>query len=609
MRNRPSRPTPPTARSPPYVLIEAFSGVQILNSRREFKEMRRTIRGAAWLHQGATTCCVPRQLRHLWAWCPGGAPGGEQARAANSFVGVRGSHSGGAGRRRLLLAACGSAGIVAVSEAVRARNREHAACEAAAAHSRLVAAAGAELAVQERGAELATRRAACDEEGPGLVLVAVRLVRHVLVFAPLVLLYLPCRLAGSSVHDQWWSWAIFAIEASGPALVKLGQWAATRGDMFPSDLCRRLAQLHANARTHRLALSAGELQELLRAGDYVLVSIDEEPIGSGCIAQVHRAIIAPRTQQEQQQQRTVAVKLVHPGVHSAALADIEALRYIAGAAEVLPRLRFLSLRESVDEFASLLQNQLDLRREADNLERFAANFEGNKHVDFPQPIRPLVSSGVLVETLQPGEPLSEWLSGASPRTRAQKQEVARIGVAAFLDMCFSHNFIHGDLHPGNILVYADSRQGGEIRVSFLDAGITSELSPVDRRNFVNLFAAIVKGDGRLAGRLMAENARSNECSDIPAFCDGIERLVNSALGHKLRLQNVQAASILAQAFALACMHRVKIESNFANVCIAIMVLEGVGRELDPTLDILQAAAPVVLRNLVRVNFAAPPPVP
>jgi aarF domain-containing kinase len=66
------------------------------------------------------------------------------------------------------------------------------------------------------------------------------------------------------------------------------------------------------------------------------------------------------------------------------LADVEALRYIAGAAEVLPRLRFLSLRESVDEFASLLQNQLDLRREADNLERFVANFEGNKHVYFPQ---------------------------------------------------------------------------------------------------------------------------------------------------------------------------------------------------------------------------------
>jgi hypothetical protein len=265
-------------------------------------------RGAAWLHQGATPCCVPRQLRALWAWCPGGAPGGEQARAVNSFVGVRSTHSGGGGHRGLLLAACASAGIVAVSAAVRTRNREHAACEAAAAHS---AAAGAELALHRGGAahgELAIRPAARDEEGPSLVLVAVRLVRHVLVFAPLVLLYLPCRLAGTSVHDLWWSWAIFALEASGPALVKLGQWAATRSDMFPSELCRRLAQLHANARTHRLALSAGELQELLRAGDYVLVSIDEEPIGSGCIAQVHRAIIAPRTQQEQQQQRTVAVK-------------------------------------------------------------------------------------------------------------------------------------------------------------------------------------------------------------------------------------------------------------------------------------------------------------
>jgi len=87
------------------------------------------------------------------------------------------------------------------------------------------------------------------------------------------------------------------------------------------------------------------------------------------------------------------------------VADIEVLRYATRAAEQLPRLRYLSLRESVEEFAALLHDQLDLCHEAENLERFAAHFAGNTRVCFPQPIRPLVSSGLLFETLQPGEPL------------------------------------------------------------------------------------------------------------------------------------------------------------------------------------------------------------
>jgi len=76
--------------------------------------------------------------------------------------------------------------------------------------------------------------------------------------------------------------------------------------------------------------------------------------------------------------------------------------------ECVPRLQYLSLRESVEEFVVLLNNQLDLRHEAANLERFARNFAGNKSVSFPEPLRPLVSASVLCETLVAGEPLASW---------------------------------------------------------------------------------------------------------------------------------------------------------------------------------------------------------
>jgi aarF domain-containing kinase len=116
--------------------------------------------------------------------------------------------------------------------------------------------------------------------------VVLRLMRHVLVFLPLGMLYVPCRFSGARAHDIWWGWFIFAIESSGPALVKVGQWAATRTDMFPADLCGHLSQLHSGARTHPSTFSEDALRGILEDSPYVLVRIDEKPIGSGCIAQV-----------------------------------------------------------------------------------------------------------------------------------------------------------------------------------------------------------------------------------------------------------------------------------------------------------------------------------
>mmetsp|Transcript_38337 Transcript_38337/g.120707 ORF Transcript_38337/g.120707 Transcript_38337/m.120707 type:complete len:613 (-) Transcript_38337:2059-3897(-) len=420
-----------------------------------------------------------------------------------------------------------------------------------------------------------------------------RIFRHIFIFFPLAVSYLPFRLLGGSALDLWWRWAIAELERSGPAFVKLGQWAATRTDIFPQDLCSRLSILHSNAQTHDIESSLDDLLLLMRNSGYQLLSLDKTPIGSGCIAQVHRAVIM-----KDDEPMKVAIKIIHPEVPSTSYADIHLMLSLATLVEKLPRLRWLSLRESVEEFAGLMQNQIDLRVEANNLEMFSQNFKSWEEVKFPLPIRPLVSENILVETLQDGIPLAELISGNLSDQTDIRRKVADIGMRAFLAMCFKHNFIHGDLHPGNVLVSFGEDNNGPIRVSFLDAGITSQLSDRDKKNFVALFGAVVQRDGRLAAQLMLENARDHACDNVEAFCDGMERLVNDALGRGLVLGKFRAGQILAQAFTLACLHRVKIESNFAAVCLAVMVLDGVGRELDPSLDLLQMAAPIVLRQLI-----------
>ena len=136
-------------------------------------------------------------------------------------------------------------------------------------------------------------------------------------------------------------------------------------------------------------------------------------------------------------------------------------------------------------------------------------------------------------------------------------------------------------------------------ITFLDAGITTELSARDQRNFVALFSAIVRGDGYLAGKLMIDNASEHRCQDPEAFCQDMASLVRDALGSRLRLQSIGAGQILTRAFQLACDHRVRVESNFASICVAIMVLEGLGRNLDPGMDVLAAAVPVLAKQAIR----------
>lgn len=207
---------------------------------------------------------------------------------------------------------------------------------------------------------------------PGLRLVFLRFIRHVAVFGPLLVLYLPFRLAGERANNLWWKWALSAVGSSGPALVKLCQWAATRSDMFPAELCGRLSRMHSQARTHPLAHSERALHELLSGAEYDLICIDAEPVGSGCIAQVHRAVISRRLPHRDIEAapaagdagsavlsgsaghvggQEVAIKIVHPGVQNAARADVEVLRFVTRVVEFVPALRYLSLRESVEEFA------------------------------------------------------------------------------------------------------------------------------------------------------------------------------------------------------------------------------------------------------------------
>lgn len=170
------------------------------------------------------------------------------------------------------------------------------------------------------------------------------------------------------------------------------------------------------------------------------LALEDEPLGSGCVASVYKGRIIAGGNTGRQ----IAVKILHPDVQKAIQLDLAFMQGVAKAAEMLPflHLKWLSLSESVDEFSSLMEMQMDLRREAVNLERFIKDFEEDPTVVFPQPIYPWVAANVLVEDFLRGEPISNFFPS---------KKLAHMGLQAFLHMVFIANFVHGDLHVSVVL--------------------------------------------------------------------------------------------------------------------------------------------------------------
>ncbi|RMZ92157.1 hypothetical protein DV736_g638, partial [Chaetothyriales sp. CBS 134916] len=510
-----------------------------------------------------------------------------------------------------------------------------------------------------------------------------RFFHLVIIFVP-VIVTIPVVWLGRRRKDRdnervgtlwWYEFLVASMERAGPAFIKLGQWAASRSDIFPWEMCKVMSELHSNAPAHSLAYTKKTISEAFgrRSFDEIFQEFYEKPLGVGAIAQVYKgrlhADIATaddsdlersdalhaklrrsvdalvKTSPQRVPSAYVAIKVLHPNVERIVRRDLKIMAVFASIINALPTLEWLDLPNEVANFGEMMRLQLDLRIEAANLSIFRKHFQNRATAWFPYPYSDFTTRQVLVEEFAQGIPLSTFLESGGG---VFQKVIANEGLDAFLHMLLIDNFVHADLHPGNIMVrfYRPAKLDihlpklGQIRdpcqpsskteideteavlarlrpytkdiakwnetlaqidaegyrpqLIFIDTGLVTELNSVNRKNFLDLFRAVAEFDGYKAGHLMIERCRSPEAVvDGEVFALRMQHLVLAVKGRTFALGNVKIGDVLSEVLSMVRTHHVRMEGDFVNVVISILLLEGIGRSLDPDLDLFKSALPIL----------------
>uniref|UniRef100_A0A7N0ULI4 ABC1 atypical kinase-like domain-containing protein n=1 Tax=Kalanchoe fedtschenkoi TaxID=63787 RepID=A0A7N0ULI4_KALFE len=404
---------------------------------------------------------------------------------------------------------------------------------------------------------------------------------------------------GPSFRKTWLRVVHRTLEKAGPAFIKWGQWAATRPDLFPRDLCAKLSELHTKAPEHSFAFTKKTIEKAFgqKLSD-IFEIFEEKPVASGSIAQVHRATLRHRYPGQNTKPMVVAVKVRHPGVGDSIRRDFVIMDVFARISTLIPAVKWLRLDESVQQFAVFMLSQVDLAREAAHLSRFIYNFRSWKDVSFPKPVYPLVHPAVLVETYELGESVAHYVDGLEGHERL-KSALAHIGTHALLKMLLVDNFIHADMHPGNILVRVPQNKPRKRlfktkpHIIFLDVGMTAELSGSDRINLLEFFKSVARRDGRTAAECALRLSKQQNCPDPEAFVAEVEE--SFTFWGSTEGDLVHPAECMEQLLEKVRRHRVNIDGNVCTVMVTTLVLEGWQRKLDPRYDVMQTLQTLLLR--------------
>src|SRR6476661_298868 len=374
-----------------------------------------------------------------------------------------------------------------------------------------------------------------------------------------------------------------ALEDLGPIFIKFGQMLSTRRDLLPPDIADELALLQDRVPPFASELVVATIERVFgRPLDQVFRSFDVTPVASASVAQVHFAELPDAT--------PVAVKVLRPNIGDVIEHDLALMRTAAALVDRLWREgKRLRPREVVAEFDKTIHDELDLMREAANCSQLRRNFLRSGLLRVPEIHWDWTASEVLVMERMAGIPIGRIADLTSAGIDFKR--LARAGVEIFFTQVFRDGFFHADMHPGNIFVGVDAENHGKYIA--LDFGIMGTLSEQDKNYLAQNFLAFFRRDyhrvatTHLESGWVPANTRVDELeSEIRVVCEPI---------FDRPLKEISLAKVLVQLFRASRRFNVEIQPQLVLLQKTLLNVEGLGRELDPDLDLWVTAKPFLER--------------
>jgi len=369
-----------------------------------------------------------------------------------------------------------------------------------------------------------------------------------------------------------------ALESLGPVFVKFGQLLSVRPDLIPEDIALELARLQDDVPPFPWEQVAATLDRAYgRPHAEVFRSVDRVPIASASVAQVHFAVLPDG--------REAALKVLRPGITAVIAQDVALLYALAALVGRNAEGRRLRPREVVAEFEKTIADELDLLREAANASQLRRNFADGRLLIVPEVYWEWCNREVMAMQRIDGIPVN-----ATGRLRAANIDIpklARDGVEIFFTQVFRDGFFHADMHPGNIFVAPDGRYCG------VDFGIMGTLSDEDKGYLAVNFMAFFHRDYHRVAVAHVEAGWVPADTRVDEF-EGAIRSVCEPIFDK-PLKEIYFGRLLVRLFEVSRRFRMEIQPQLVLLQKTLLQVEGLGRQLDPDLDLRRTAQPILER--------------
>lgn len=374
-----------------------------------------------------------------------------------------------------------------------------------------------------------------------------------------------------------------ALEDLGPIFIKFGQVLSTRRDLMPPDIANELTLLQDRVPPFESELAVKQIEKSLGAHpDQLFASFERIPVASASIAQVHFATLKDG--------KEVAVKVLRPGMRDIIDHDIGLMHV---AADWLERLwadgRRLKAKEVVGEFDKYLHDELDLMREAANASQLRRNFAESTLLMVPEMYWDYCSSSVIVMERMYGIPISQ-----TERLRAEGVDLSKLsrdGVEIFFTQVFRDGFFHADMHPGNILVSVAPETFG--RYIALDFGIVGTLNDYDKDYLSQNFLAFFRRDYKRVAEAHIESGWAPKETRVDELEAAVRACCEPIFDRPLK--DISFGQVLLRLFQTSRRFNVEVQPQLVLLQKTLLNVEGLGRQLDPDLDLWKTAKPYLER--------------